>query len=835
MPDSGRHLAGEGLQEEKPSGQPGGPPAETRVLRKWRAIALRRARAGDWLGAVTWQRALVLYRERADSPRGESSDPNSEPLPDPDHAARLDHLRLIRWEMERGGWREALEHIDRIAPRWLTREPADDVAGWLLLARTVAHFQLGAGRRFRRSLATVLRASRARGTRSSERSPRPWPVRRLHIAALETAWLYATARGQQQRASRLAQRLVVLGEAPASEAPASEAPASVDQSGPHAELHESESRLLRSLDDAVSARTTGRRAWSRLPEHIGGPRDLWPFLTAFSAVTPASSLGGLPYAASASPLRPGKRLLAVWQRRSEEDPHHACPAWLAPAIAGIIEQELPRLHPKERAKCEHLLTDLSVRTPEAFPRACVLRTLAECALWQDADDPPPSGRPASSSRAGSHPAQRLRRARTDLGLSAGLFRRLGMSHRAEECEERWAHLMRVRPAESGTAETPDPFAKEPAVDGWGPAVSAPAAGRGGGPPIRLADVRRRCAEAGFHTRDRALLHDLAPLLLISPKPLPILVTGESGTGKEVIARAIHRWSGARGDFVAIHCGAIPRDLLESELFGHVRGSFTGASGDKPGLVEAADGGTLFLDEIGEMSAEAQMKMLRVLETGEVRRVGDLRSRKVKVRLVAATHRDLDDQVARGSFRLDLLHRIRGYAVRLSPLRERPGDVPILVERLLAGALESALVPPLLSDRALAALLRYPWPGNVRELRAALLRAVYLAAGLGAPQIEPAFFGLPHTGETGPDSKAVLQLLEDRKPAEGGAGGSHPHPPASPEEVARRGLDGVLADIERRLIVEALDTCEGNRTRAAKRLGNISRTTLLSKMKRLGIE
>ncbi|MEZ6093786.1 MAG: sigma-54 dependent transcriptional regulator [Pirellulaceae bacterium] len=197
----------------------------------------------------------------------------------------------------------------------------------------------------------------------------------------------------------------------------------------------------------------------------------------------------------------------------------------------------------------------------------------------------------------------------------------------------------------------------------------------------------------------------------------MLITGETGTGKELVARAVHDCSlRSPKPFLAVNCGALPESLIESELFGHRKGAFTGADENRNGLFEVADGGTLFLDEIGELPKSVQAKLLRVLETGEVRKVGDNIPFKVDVRIVAATHRNLDEMVAKGQFREDLMYRINTFAIEVPPLRERAEDIPLLAVHLLAR--HRALVDldnPGITDAALAALKNHLWPGNIREL------------------------------------------------------------------------------------------------------------------------
>ncbi len=217
---------------------------------------------------------------------------------------------------------------------------------------------------------------------------------------------------------------------------------------------------------------------------------------------------------------------------------------------------------------------------------------------------------------------------------------------------------------------------------------------------------------------------------VAPTDATVLINGESGTGKELVARALHKHSHrSKGPFIALNCSALPADLIESELFGHVRGAFTGADRDRQGLFEAAQAGTLFLDEIGELQAAAQAKLLRALEERTVTPVGATTPRPVDVRVIAATHRMLDQMASAGEFREDLLYRLKVIAVTLPPLRERREDIIPLALHFIADLSKRHSRPALeLSNAARAALLGYPWPGNVRELRNALERAVVLAEG-----------------------------------------------------------------------------------------------------------
>ena len=232
---------------------------------------------------------------------------------------------------------------------------------------------------------------------------------------------------------------------------------------------------------------------------------------------------------------------------------------------------------------------------------------------------------------------------------------------------------------------------------------------------------------GIVTRSAKMQEVLRMVERVAPTDSAVLVLGESGTGKELVARAIHERSPrAQRPFVPIHCGALPREVLESELFGHEKGAFTGAIAAKPGLIDLADGGTLLLDEIGEMEPDSQVKLLRALETGMFFRVGSTRSRTVDVRIVASTNRDLAEAMKSGEFRQDLYYRINTITVTLPPLRERPEDIALLAHHFVEA--NAAYGAKRLSAAALAALEAYPWPGNVRELLHAIERAVILSRG-----------------------------------------------------------------------------------------------------------
>jgi two-component system response regulator AtoC len=281
----------------------------------------------------------------------------------------------------------------------------------------------------------------------------------------------------------------------------------------------------------------------------------------------------------------------------------------------------------------------------------------------------------------------------------------------------------------------------------------------------------------------------------------VLVVGESGTGKELVARAIHSHSPrATAPFVPINCTALSESLLESELFGHARGAFTGAIAAKRGLLEMADGGTLFLDEIGDMGPKMQAQLLRVLQDGEVRPVGGSESIKVDVRLVCATNRDLDAEVKSGRFREDLYFRINVVTVKLPPLRDRAGDIPILVAHFLAKvARRESRAEASMSPEALDMLCRYSWPGNVRELENAVERAVAVAKGNVI---------LP--------SDLPVEVYGGAAPAPGGIIDDRP----------------TLAELERRYIALVLSECAGNKKKAAEKLG-IDRRTLYRALERSG--
>jgi two-component system, NtrC family, response regulator AtoC len=306
------------------------------------------------------------------------------------------------------------------------------------------------------------------------------------------------------------------------------------------------------------------------------------------------------------------------------------------------------------------------------------------------------------------------------------------------------------------------------------------------------------------SRAPAVKKILDTLSKVAGAKMPVLIEGESGVGKELLAQHLHRVSPrASRAFVDLNCAAVPASLLESELFGHERGAFTGAGTEKPGLVEVADGGTLFLDEIGEMSAEIQSKLLRLLDSGSFYRVGATRKRRADFRLVAATNRDLKKEVAEGRFRKDLFYRVNGVRVTIPPLRERPEDVPLLVDYFNRGLPNSRPFSP----EALRAMKTHDWPGNVRELRFAVERAALLAEG--------------DTIET---EDLPPEILENAgiTPAEDGADNAETGDATSDEP----GLD-------RERVHEALEKAHWRRGKAAEILG-VSPRTLYRWMRRLGL-
>jgi two-component system response regulator AtoC len=314
--------------------------------------------------------------------------------------------------------------------------------------------------------------------------------------------------------------------------------------------------------------------------------------------------------------------------------------------------------------------------------------------------------------------------------------------------------------------------------------------------------------------DSVAIRDLrATIARIAGHRTTVLITGESGTGKELVARAIHAASPrAHQRFVAINCAAIPGTLLESELFGHKRGAFTDAVRDKPGLFEDADGGTLFLDEVGELPLGLQAKLLRALQESEIRRVGDTQPIKIHVRLIAATLRDLAAEASAGRFREDLYYRLAVLPVSVPPLRERPDDVPILVDHFAARFEDRHGHAATFAPDAIALLAGRPWPGNVRELENAVERALVLA---DTPSI---------------DAAQLQALLGGRRSASPDPAALAPPADTGPPDLS---IKRATRHLEADLIKRALEATGGNRTNAA-RLLEISHRALLYKLKEYGI-
>ena len=319
------------------------------------------------------------------------------------------------------------------------------------------------------------------------------------------------------------------------------------------------------------------------------------------------------------------------------------------------------------------------------------------------------------------------------------------------------------------------------------------------------------AGSGVVVRDPAMRAVYDQAARAARASISVLLLGETGVGKEVLARAIHAFSPrAAGPFMGINCAALAESLLESELFGHEKGAFTGAVAQRAGLFEAANGGTVFLDEVGEMPLATQSKLLRVLEERVVVRLGSTRPRPIDVRFVSATNRDVERESGDGRFRSDLYFRLAGIALTIPPLRERPAELEVLARGFVASACRELdrAAPLTISSRALELLRRHAWPGNVRELRNVIGRAAVLCAGNEIlPEHLPPAFERP------------------------------PTPPRPEAPVAAPGggadLQGEIRSLERARIIEALDSCAGNQSKAAERLG-ISRRTLVSRIAEFGL-
>jgi DNA-binding NtrC family response regulator len=355
------------------------------------------------------------------------------------------------------------------------------------------------------------------------------------------------------------------------------------------------------------------------------------------------------------------------------------------------------------------------------------------------------------------------------------------------------------------------------------------------PHMNLSHVPSTLGRFGLIGTAPALQQCFQLIEKVADTPSTVLITGESGTGKELVARALHETSSRKGEaFIKINCAAIPKTLMESELFGYEKGAFTGAVNLKPGRFELADRGTLFLDEIGELPLEMQVKLLRVLQESEFERVGGIKTLHVDVRVIAATNRDLLKEVAQGAFREELYYRLDVVPISLPALRERQQDIPLLVDHFIAKfneRLKKAVGG--ISPEALDALVRYPFPGNIRELENILERAVLLtdSAVLGLSDLPANLIGATTQGPSAPAMSAA--------PVNGGSGGaSTPSvpgsvfvsaPASSLKEIVRQETERV----EREMIRKALDQTSGNVTQAARHL-RISRKSLQTKMKELGL-
>ena len=341
------------------------------------------------------------------------------------------------------------------------------------------------------------------------------------------------------------------------------------------------------------------------------------------------------------------------------------------------------------------------------------------------------------------------------------------------------------------------------------------------PPVPLA--KQEISKSPIIAKSVVMLNLLEQVKIISPYKINVLITGETGTGKELIARAIHQTSPrAKNDFIALNCAAIPEQLLEDELFGHVKGAFTGAQGDRKGRFEQADSGTLFMDEIGDMNLALQAKLLRVLQENEFEKLGSSKTVKVDVRVVAATSADLDAKIAEGSFRADLYHRLNVVHLRVPALRERPDDILSLSNGLLERFCQNAGLPTKkIADEAYHALISYNFPGNVRQLQNAMERAAIFSGMDTEVRLE-------HLPEEIRSQNNLFQLSS--------AAAASPAASLIPPTIPDEGINfaDVVSQVERELLLQTLEKTGGNKMQAAKLL-NMKRTTLVEKIKRLQIE
>lgn len=355
-----------------------------------------------------------------------------------------------------------------------------------------------------------------------------------------------------------------------------------------------------------------------------------------------------------------------------------------------------------------------------------------------------------------------------------------------------------------------PFKVDEVVSAARAALARGSKGDGAPEPVTESELSTRYADTGMVGRSSQMIELYKEIARVAPARSTVLLIGESGTGKELVARAIHQ-HGPRSSapFIAVNCGALTETMLEAELFGHVKGSFTGATADRKGLWEEAEGGTLFLDEIGETSPAMQVKLLRALQEGEIRRVGASKSQTVDARVVAATNRTLEDEVTAGRFRKDLFYRLSVVTLRVPSLRERRGDIPLLAERFLRVASGNVGRKLRFEESALNQLAAYDYPGNVRELQAAVeYAALHSRGSVVMPEDLPPKLQSPE-----------LRARSARRPA------------LQNELFAQL---PTLDELERQYLIHVLDAVQGNRTRAAEIMG-IDRRTLYRMAERFGIK
>ena len=389
-------------------------------------------------------------------------------------------------------------------------------------------------------------------------------------------------------------------------------------------------------------------------------------------------------------------------------------------------------------------------------------------------------------------------------------------------------LTAVRATERGAFEyLPKPFDLNELISVVNRALSAPATSM-----QRNANPQEEGERLPLIGRSPAMQEIYRALARLMSTDLTVMVTGESGAGKELVARALHDYGKRRkGPFVALNMAAIPRELIESELFGHERGAFTGAVQRSAGKFEQASGGTLFLDEIGDMPPEAQTRLLRVLQEGEFTSVGGRQPIKANVRIIAATHRDLRNAIRQGQFREDLYYRLNVVPIRLPPLRERVEDIPLLARHFLERAQDDGLPAKELDQGAVEELKRYSWPGNVREVENVMRRLAALCPHeiIGAEQIAaelveiaPAPSEVPAASGPEPLVRAVERHIRDFLAAQHDGG-------VTPSDI----YDRVIAEVERPLIRLTLAATRGNQIKAAAMLG-LNRNTLRKKIRDLDI-